>query len=295
MSLRVFLLVALLLLAGSAAGALVLEDGGTHLVDTDQTGKEGGVQVHDGPGPASTTVTVSATLERGASVTGISSLTLDGTTTGGSVFALDDAELAVMHSDVGNDVFANHTTTVTVHDVTVLNNIFALGYAQIDVSQATVGDPVDTGGRNIFANDAGHITVHTGSVVLDDVFTNDSATIVIEDAEIGQRMFANGSSRIDFSGGSVALDIQSNGTSVVRIFGVDFAVDGTAVPFGPVAALSGTLTGELADGSPLDNAFTRQEMATILLEEVPEPAAPLLLLAGAAVLAGRRGGSSPTC
>jgi hypothetical protein len=280
--------VLLLVLPGSQAWAVTFEDGGTHLVDTDLVGKDGGVTVNDGPGPVPTTVTVTSTLEQGAGVTGVSNLTLDGATTGSSVFALDAATLVVLHSDVGNDVYGNDTSTVTVHDVTVLNNIFALGYAEIDVSAATVGDPLDTGGRNIFANGSSSIRVHTGSVVLDDVFTNDMATIVIEDAEMGRSLFANGMSRIDFSGGSLADDIQSNGESIVRIFGANFAVDGAPVPFGPVAALAGTLTGELADGSPLDNPFTRQETATILLSEVPEPSAALLLAVGAVTLAAAR-------
>ena len=58
------------------------------------------------------------------------------------------------------------------------------------------------------------------------------------------------------------------------------------MPLGPIAALSGTLTGELSDGSPLDIPFTRQETATILLTEVPEAAAPWMLAAGLLVLFG---------
>jgi len=283
------LALALAVLAGPSE-ALVFDDGGTHLVDTDLTGKEGGVTVNDGPGATPTTVAVTSTLEQGAGVTGISDLTLDGATTGSSAFALDDATLTVMHSDIGNDVYGNHRSTVTVHDVAVLNNIFALGYAEIDVSAATVGTPADTGGRNLYANDSAFIRAHTGTVVLDDVFTNDMGTVVLEDVEVGQRIFANGTSQIDILGGSIAEDIASNGESTLRIFGADFAVDGSPVPLGAIAALSGTLTGELSDGSPLDVPFTRAETATILLTEVPEPAAAALLVAGALVLfgAGRR-------
>ena len=73
-----------LALPAVSAEAIVFDDGGTHLVDTDQTGKEGGVTVNDGPGNAATTVTVTSTLEQGAGVTGISDLTLDGATTAAS-------------------------------------------------------------------------------------------------------------------------------------------------------------------------------------------------------------------
>ena len=232
-------------------------------------------------------MTFSTSVERGVSATGISHAILDTATTGSSVFALNDAMLDVAHSEIGNDVYGNHETTVTVHDSLVLNNIFALGYADIEVSAATVGDPNDPGGRNIFANNAATIRVHSGTVVLDDVFTNDVAFISIEDAVTGSRLFANGMSQIDLSGGSVAEGIESNSTATVRIVGLGFQVDGTPVAFGPLAAL----TGELADGSPLDNAFERDATATIELVEAPEPALLLAWIACVGLLAraaGRR-------
>lgn len=182
---------------------------------------------------------------------------------------------------------------MTVHDTLVLNNIFALGYADIEVSATTVGDPNDPGGRDIFANNAATIRVHSGTVILDDVFTNDFAFISIEDAAIGSRLFANGISRIDLSGGSVANLIESNSTATGRIVGLGFQVDGTPVAFGPLAAL----TGQLTDGSPFYNAFERDATATIELVEAPEPALLLPWIAGVGLLAraaGRRGCESRT-
>jgi len=290
------LLTSLLLLTAAPAGALVFDDGGVHTVTSPVTGEDG-VEVRDGPGPTATEVTVSTSVERGVSATGISHAILDTATTGTSVFALNDAMLDAAHSEIGNDVYGNHETTVTVHDSLVLNNIFALGYADIEVSASTVGDPNDPGGRNIFANDAATIRVHSDTVVLDDVFTNDVAFISIEDAAIGSRLFANGMSRIDLAGGSVAEGIESNSTATVRIVGLGFQVDGTPVAFGPLAALTGQLTGELADGSPLDNAFERDATATIELVEAPEPALLLPWIACVGLLAraaGRRGRESRT-
>lgn len=165
------------------------------------------------------------------------------------------------------------------------------GAARVEVSATTVGDPSDLSGSDIFANDAATIRVHSGTIVLDDVFTNDVAFISIEDAAIGSRLFANGMSRIDLSGGSVADLIESNSTATVRIVGLGFQVDGTPVAFGPLAALTGQLTGELADGSPLDNAFERDATATIELVQAPEPAWLLPWLACGGLLAravGRR-------
>jgi hypothetical protein len=76
------------------------------------------------------------------------------------------------------------------------------------------------------------------------------------------------------------------GDTTLFIKGSGFAVDGIPVPYGDLAALSGTLTGTLASGDWLDSVFTREGLipdGTITL--VPEPATAFLLAAGLAGLA----------
>ena len=67
----------------------------------------------------------------------------------------------------------------------------------------------------------------------------------------------------------------------MEIHGSDFNL-----PFGDITATSGTLTGILADGTPLNVDFGRASTATITL--VPEPSTALLLAAGLVGLATRR-------
>ena len=268
------------LLVPVPAVAIVFDDGGTHVVSVPVIGD--GVQVLDGVGPSATDVTVTTIVSEGVSVNGISIATLDGAETGSSVFALGDATLNVLDSEIGNDIFANDMAEVFVGQTTVLNNIFALGYAVMDVGGATVADPNDPGG-DIFANDDAQITVHSGTVVDDDLFTNDNGFIAVEDAVIGDQLFANGTSQIDWSGGSLGDRMEANGEATLRIFGDGFQVDGSPVPFGPLVALTGQLTGELADGTPLDNPFERAPTAEIIVV-APEPGGFLVLLAGGALV-----------
>lgn len=56
------------------------------------------------------------------------------------------------------------------------------------------------------------------------------------------------------SGGSIA-SLEADGASLVRVAGHGFLVDGSPVPFGPLVAVAGTLTGTLALGDPIATAF----------------------------------------
>lgn len=286
--LRPFRLLAVLVLSAAPASAqpLVFDDGGTHLVDTPVVGKDGSVRSEDGPGGAPTTVTVTTSVSGGVHSKEHSHAILDGATTGNSVFALDEGTLVVLNSMCGNDVYGNDMADVSIHDSTVANTLFTNGEAVIDVSMTDVGS-------DLFANGAGHITIHTASTIAKNVFTNSMGTIVIEDAEIAGWLWAQGMSLIELRGGTVAEELESRGTSVLEIYGTAFEVDGAPVPYGELAATSGTLTGLLGDGSPLDNLFDREVDAKIVLIPAPEPAAALLAIFGTGVMFAMRSLTRP--
>jgi hypothetical protein len=141
-------------------------------------------------------------------------------------------------------------------------------------------------GQSLLAYDSSSITMSGGSAA-GDLATYDSASVTMSGGSVGL-IFATGSSSVTMSGGSVmgelaALDsssvTMSGGhfvsdliaahSSTVRIIGTGFAVDAHAVRFGPIAATSGTLTGTLASGEPIDNHFTRS--ATALITLLPGP------------------------
>jgi hypothetical protein len=59
------------------------------------------------------------------------------------------------------------------------------------------------------------------------------------------------------SGGTVTGWLRARHSSTIRIVGGNFEVDGAPVPYGDLAAQSGTLTGTLASGDPIDSTFDR--------------------------------------
>jgi cysteine-rich repeat protein len=58
-------------------------------------------------------------------------------------------------------------------------------------------------------------------------------------------------SAVTMSGGT-ADSLLAYGSSTIKVVGTDFAVDGVPVPYGNLTALTGTLTGTLASGDPID-------------------------------------------
>ena len=88
---------------------------------------------------------------------------------------------------------------------------------------------------------------------------------------------ASGNALLDISGGLPLGGLLALDDSVVQIFGSGFNF-----PLGDIVATSGTLTGTLADGTPINVNFGRASTATITL---PEPSALTALGSGIAMLA----------
>jgi hypothetical protein len=109
---------------------------------------------------------------------------------------------------------------------------------------------------------------------------------------VGGSLIAKGSSRINISGGSVDGELLANDIASIILSRSNFMVDGERVPRGDLAALSGTLTGDLVDGGSVNNHFLQggyaaQYTGTITL--IPEPSTAVLLSLGLTGLAaGRR-------
>jgi hypothetical protein len=89
-------------------------------------------------------------------------------------------------------------------------------------------------------------------------------------------------STVTISGGTFGnIDIKAGNSSLIKIVGNAFAVDGAPVPYGNLIALNGVLTGMLANGGSLNNLFNQgggSHTGTIRL--VPEPSTAVLLGAG---------------
>jgi hypothetical protein len=84
------------------------------------------------------------------------------------------------------------------------------------------------------------------------------------------------SSSVGIEGGEICATLRVQDSSTITIAGTDFAVDGSPVPYGDLTALTGTLTGTLASGDPINSDFSQgggSYTGTITL--VPPPPIPV--------------------
>jgi hypothetical protein len=102
------------------------------------------------------------------------------------------------------------------------------------------------------AFDSSTVTMRSGSMGTLNAYASSTFTMTGGDA---WSLFAYDSSAVRISGGTVGDDLYASDSSTITIAGWDFAVDGSPVPYGDLTALTGTLTGTLMSGDPIDNEF----------------------------------------
>jgi hypothetical protein len=136
---------------------------------------------------------------------------------------------------------------------------------------------------------AARSAAHRGGLYVSDGLADISGGIISEldieewaDVYVSGGTIERGTSTSDQSilvidGGTFGSPIIAFGTSYIYIEGSGFNY-----PYGPIPVSSGTLTGTLSDGTPLDVEFGRASTAVI---ELPEPSALMALESGIAMLA----------
>ncbi len=124
---------------------------------------------------------------------------------------------------------------------------------------------------------SGHSLVRVaGGSVAGDVVARDDARAEIKSGSVLGQVLASGAAHVTILGGNVTTLVARD---TARI---DLAGTGFNFPLGDVGDLAGTLTGTLADGTPLSASFVRDAGATIQL--VPEPGAFALALCSGVTL-----------
>ena len=137
---------------------------------------------------------------------------------------------------------------------------------------------------NVF--DYSQVNMSGGSIGFE-LFTWDNSRAIISSGSIAYDLNTSGESYVEISGGLIGDELNVRENSLIKIFGSNFAVDGFSVGYGEITAgtinelgmLTGTLTGILQSGNPLNNVFYIEPDAAIYL--VPEPASLLLAVWGA--------------
>ncbi len=124
-----------------------------------------------------------------------------------------------------------------------------------------------------------------GGQINGSLMSSGNCEVIVEGGTVGE-LTSNGESRVNVYGGQISWQIHATQNSSMFIYGTDFTIDGLSVGYGPISAMSGTLSGILYSGEALNVSFDIIENASIML--IPEPATVLLLGIGAVLLRGIR-------
>ena len=177
---------------------------------------------------------------------------------GGTIHGYDDQGLT-----------ARDTSTVNMYGGTISDELSAVDFSTVNVHGGYVSD-ADTGG-------SGTLNIYGGEVGGPNA--TDTCVVNIFGGDIdGVRATQSGT--VNIHGGNIVSEVRAGSgfgdhDGVITVFGAGFNY-----PYGPIPDSSGTLTGNLADGSPIDVSFEIYDDASIVLA-VPEPASVVLLTAGA--------------
>jgi len=182
----------------------------------------------------------------------------------------DPTELELIGDAVVRQIEGYDSSAITVSGGEVVWSVWVWNSATLDMDGGTVS-------KGFYGEDAASITM-TGGTVLGFPQLNDTASLTMTGGSVN-RLEADGDSTFTLSGGNPNAIIAWT-RSRVEIRGRGFELDGATVPYGPIEASSGSLTGTLDSGEALDIDIDRDPGASIIL--VPE--ARLTLLQGAAAL-----------
>ncbi len=294
--LRFALIVALVTILALNASAVVFDDGLTHVVDVGNSFPLEGVVVDDGPGAATTTLQVmpggeiGTIFEDNLEAFGSSQVTIVGGTFGYSIELHDTTNLVMSGGSAFNLLLVQDAATATFSGGTV-NAIVSGNQSTVVVSGGVIGS----------FNTVGHQSTFFGGEVRGTFAVNGKSLVEVFDVNVSCprpecNLTVSDEGFLEFWGGNVESDfvtqhtgeaILSGGTIAGSLFALDQSVitirgSGFNFQMGDIAATSGTLTGFLLDGTPINNPFGRASTATITL---PEPSALTALGSGIAMLA----------
>jgi hypothetical protein len=129
-------------------------------------------------------------------------------------------------------------------------------------------------------SDSSTVTMSGGWV--SELFASGSSTVTMSGGILRFQLTAYESSTVTINGG-IVRGLGATHSSVIKIEGSGFEVDGVPVPYGDLTAETGTLTGTLASGDPVEYFFYQGQAGgafytgTIsLVEYVPEPSTAAL-------------------
>lgn len=156
-------------------------------------------------------------------------------------------------------------TEVALMDGGVVQYVDAWDSSTVTVSG---GEVEELGAWNFSA-----LTMSSGTVN-GSLYTDNSSTVTMLGGTVNGDLYCYASSTVTMSGGVLTENLLAYDDSTIAVVGSDFEVDGAPVPYGGLAAQTGTLTGTLAAGDSIANLFCQGGYmgvctGTITLVEAP--------------------------
>jgi hypothetical protein len=199
--------------------------------------------------------------------------------------AYDNSQIDISGGSIGNYLYATDNSEVTLSGGFIAANLEAHFSSNVIITGGSIGFFYGGGhGWDLMAYNNSEVTI-SGGMIAYDLHAFDNTQVTISGGSIGHDLYAKNSSQVSISGGVLGRLIVAGeppeSHSVITIDGSGFNY-----PFGVIADSSGTLTGTLINGKPINNDFMIYDGASIVL--VPEPATVLLLGFGAVRLRSRQ-------
>ncbi len=191
---------------------------------------------------------------------GDSNVTVNGGTVssggGHAFFAYDKSKVEIIEGIV-NDLKLFNSTTATINGGSIRYYLFLYNDAIVHIYDGSIGEV----GRDLNASNNAKVYLHGGSLGRH-LFVNNYAEVSISGGAISNNISVNDDSQLFISGGFIGGTLFTKFNSHTTVIGTEFNY-----PLGYIPDTSGTITGTLANGDPLDIPFVREGNGAILLKD----------------------------
>lgn len=166
---------------------------------------------------------------------GQSKVIVNGGTVGRYLNVYDSASFEIHEGTIYETVILNSTSTATMTGGNVRGHFSLLGNSRLTLS---------------------------GGSVIQHIYLNNDSVLILQGGSIGRELFAEDNSSVEMSGGWIDEIMHARHDAEITIIGTGFNY-----PLGYIADASGTLTGTLANGDPIEIPFIIEGNGAILLKD----------------------------
>jgi len=186
-----------------------------------------------------------------------------------------DMQLTLFGGSIQGDLYVQDNGQITMNGGSVSGNANTSNNGQVTLVGGVINE-------HFYALNSSQLSMSSGSIGLD-LYTRDCTQAIITGGSVDRHLKALDGSQVIMTGGSVDLSLyagySSNDSSILSLYGTNFAIDGNSVGPGQYFASdfsSGHITGTLMEGDLLDNDFQINGDSSIVLH-TPEPCTIALL------------------